>query len=749
MARGLRADIDPGKKFEYLDDPELLKELVIIRPDGLHTVLWYLPTLHCAACVWLLEKLPHTVAGIVEARVSLADGTLDMTIDPKVISVVDAARLLNSLGYPAVARREEVMQREDTRETRALLRRVGIAAVSAANTMMLGDLLFSASSDSMALEHRALFMWLSLIIALPTLTYAAFPFFRSAVGSLLVGVVHLDVPISLGILLLSFSDISAVLQGSGAVYFDSVTCLIFLLLLARYLQRRALFRARASSATTWDLLPSTVHVIDGSSVVEKKLRELAVGDCVRVLPNEIIPCDGVVAHGNSSVAVTFLTGEALPRSVAAGSSVFAGSTNIEAALDLVAREVAASSRLGKILSRIKQDTRSGAAQPRWIDTLSGYFTFVVLALSALGAGVWWYIDAARVFDVVAAFLVVTCPCALGLAVPVTHVVALSQAVKKGIFITSAAAIDILSRAHNIFFDKTGTLTEGRMSVADTWGDSALNPLAAALAAVAPNHPVSRAVADYCGAPGCELRHPRYVPGVGVFASWGDAEVSLGSKNSCATRGVTLGPELEQLVQVWEGEGASVAFLAHQEKVVALFKLRDSVSRNAREVVAVLHAQGASVHIISGDSIGTTRQVALSLGIPKENAHAELSPEQKAEILSHCGGISAMVGDGINDALAMKAADVGIGVRGGIEATLESAQIFISEQNVNGFLRLYQGALRVRAVVTRNLVISFAYNVVCGAAALCGKISPVEAALLMPLSSLSVVISAVATRYFRD
>ena len=751
QSESLGTKVQPSRSYSYLSDPEIRAQIADDLPDGTTRIRFYLPTIHCAACVWILEKLPHVIAGVRESRVSFSAGQIEIVADLRILSLERLAAVLQSIGYPPVPAVASAIERGNRRETRAMLMRIGVAAVCAANTMMIADSLFQSFFTGMEQQFLWLFTWASALIALPAVTYAALPFYRSAIGTLVTGRVHIDLPISIAIIASYLSDLSSVTRGNAGVYFDSITCLIFLLLVARYVQAQSISRARASTATTWDYLPSLVRVSQGALLIEKPLRELVPGDCVEVRPEERVPADATIISGSSSVDDSFLTGESLPRHVAAGDLVLGGSLNIDGVLELNVQQTGHHTRLGKIIERLKNGQGHSTQIEDEVNRLSGYLVGAVLALAA-GTFIYWNaIDSGRALEITISLLVVTCPCALGLAIPITLAVALSQAKTSGLFVQSSQALHNLSRAEHFYFDKTGTLTTGVLTVAHYLGDEAALRIAKSLAQASSIHPVSKALELYCASSSnTELTHIQHHPGKGVQATTTlDIGVSLGSYKWANERAIRISDFFQIEIKSWLNAGMSVSLIEMNRECIGVFGLIDQIAPQARRIVGDLQAAGKQVFILSGDAQIIVDTVADKLSVPVTNVYGDLYPEQKAEIVASDRAIKVLVGDGLNDAQAMQNADVGIGVSGGIEATLEVADIFIARSGLSGFENALHGARQARAVIRRNLAFSIVYNAAAASLAILGHVTPLIAAILMPLSSFCVILSSSLSRYFRE
>ena len=739
---------DPARNYQYLEDEEVISRSVRRLDDRICAIDFSIPSIHCAGCVWLLERLPKVVQGVISASVNFGAARIEVEFDSSILKLSDLARILNSLGYPPVPLEGEAVHGSEDEEERDMLRRIGVAAVSATNTMMLAVSLFQGFFTGIEEPYGSLLRWASALLALPAVTYSAFPFYRTALGSFFLGVLHIDLPISIAIVGAYLAGIYTLTQGGEYVYFDSVTALILLLLVGRYVQRRAISKARASSRTAWDFYPSSVRTIVDGEIVFKRLSELRVGELVEVLPGERIPADAKIVGGHSSVDSSLITGESLPQEKGEGDSVVGGALNVEGTLRLLIQEVGRKSRLGRILQELEACRQTKTHIEDMTSRLSKYFVFGVLLCTASTFVFWYLKDPQRAFECSVAVLIVTCPCALGLAIPAAVSIGMARAQKSSIFVKQSNAFEILSDAEHFYFDKTGTLTNGKLRVESSSLEPRYSPLVKSLALHGQTHPASFAIAEMSSEfQAVEMGQLSLLPGRGVVGEYRGSRVRLGSLKWMRECEVFLSSEMESAIRHQTDLGYSVVLFSVDTDAVGFFSLRDTLHPAARFVVQELKRLGRAIYILSGDSSAVVRTVAAELGIPQENAIGELSPEEKARILQADTHSKIMVGDGVNDAQALKTADLGVGLRGGMEATFESADMFVGSGQLFGFLLALEGSYRLREIIRRNLCFSICYNLLGASAAISGWVTPLTAAFIMPLSSLTVISSSILGRSF--
>jgi Cu2+-exporting ATPase len=733
-----------GRAYSEYDEPSFSERHVEACAEGARLEL-FLEGLHCTACVWLVERLPRVVPGVRRARLDVGRAALDLVFDPAAVRPSAIARALDSLGYPphpsSTARRAG-----ESAHDRALWVRLGVGGALAGNVMLMALALYSgAAGDGV---YAGLFRWGSFLLAIPSVFYCGSVFLRGGWAALRTRTPHMDLPISIGILAGFARSAWNTIHGSGEVYFDSLAVLIFLLLVGRWLQHRHHRGAARALELIAALAPATARRVEDGALREVPAEGVPVGAVVEVRANERIPVDGIILDGCSSVDTAWLTGESLPVEVKPGDRVFAGTENGGATIRVRVEVAGADTRLGRLMHSVEQAQSRRAPIVRLADRVAGHFVLVVLGLSALTFALWSVIDPSRALDHAVALLVVTCPCALGMATPLAVSTALRRAARAGIFFKGGEFLEALARRGTIVFDKTGTLTEGRLELASFVGDSAVTPLLVA-AEQRSAHPMGRAlVAAFASAEALHADEVSEIPGAGIVARVAGHEVKVGSAEfvSDALHVLDAHWELELARQAALGRPAVAVAVDGEVRAVAGFG--DRLRPDARSSLDELRRLGYQVAILSGDQQLVVDSVAGQLG-SLVTARGRMSPEDKLAWIERAksGGPVVMVGDGVNDAAAMAAADVALAVHGGAEASLVTADGFTTVPGVGKVLEAVVGARRTLAAIRRGIAFSLVYNALGVALCMAGRISPLLAAVLMPLSSLTVVTLALRSRTF--
>ncbi|MDQ3371052.1 MAG: heavy metal translocating P-type ATPase metal-binding domain-containing protein, partial [Myxococcota bacterium] len=420
-----------SRSYAELDDDAFAR--VHVRRSGAHaTAALYLEDLRCTACVWLVEAAPRCVPGLVDVRVDMGRGRADVTWDPAACTLSQIAGHLDGVGHPVHPYRGLDRDLQRRREDRALLVKLGVAGAAVGNLMLLAIALYAGMFGGMSRADTTFFRWASMLVALPALGFAATPFFRTALGALRSRRLHLDLPLSIGILAGLGWGTGNVLRGVGEIYFDSLAMLVFLLLVARWVVLRHQRRAASAAELLLALTPSRARRLVAGVVSDVPIDALQLGDRVRVLAGETIPVDGVVATGASSIDAGLLTGESRPVEVTAGARVHAGTVNLAGPLEIDVTATGEATRVGGLVASIEAMSARKAPIERLVDRIAGRFVAIVTSVAALTLVAWSFTSVATGAEHAMALLVVTCPCALALATPLAVTIALGRAARRGI-----------------------------------------------------------------------------------------------------------------------------------------------------------------------------------------------------------------------------------------------------------------------------------------------------------------------------
>lgn len=721
------------EKFLYLDDPEFIAQYAF---ENHRQMRFYLEGVHCVACLWLTEKLPEFVPGVEFLRLNLSSNVATLRLKPHGKFSEAACELLR-LGYrphPVVVGESEMLQKKENQKH---LIRIGIAGMASGNIMLLAVALYAGATGSLA----EIFKWTSFLLFIPILFYCSIPFYKGAWSSLRKKQISIDVPIVFGLFMGTGLSFVNLLRGSNDIYFDSLSTLNFLLLSTRFLLRKVNQQALNLSQLMHFLAPSRGRRrLSDQTYEEVKSDALREGDLVQVLPGECFPADGVIVDGESRINCALLTGESHLLAVKKGSRVHAGTWNQDAPLELRVLTAGPGTRLGKILSSVEEGLTRKAPIVSFLDRVGQAFVVAVFVLSGVGFLVGLNTSWNEAFSRALAISIIVCPCTFALATPLAMSLAIGRAAKRGILVKSAELIERLSHVKTVFFDKTGTLTEGQLQIMD-WKELLPNATQALIALESRSvHPIAKAVVRHfrthlgLNTPIQQVEEFLEKPGVGVSGRIGKNFYQIRSAIEFTTS--TAGEETKNEN---ETETETQIVLWQDDQRAGVLTLADRVRSDSKKAIDDLRTLGLDIYLLSGDLAGPVHRVASYLGIPLQNVVAQASPERKSEILKR-NPKSLMVGEGANDAIALASAYASVAVQGGMEMSIRAAGAYSSKPGVNPIPSLIMISQETMNVIRKNLFFAVVYNIFGIAAALSGYLSPLFAAVLMPMSALTVFLS---------
>jgi Cu2+-exporting ATPase len=691
------------------------------------------PGIRCAGCMSAIETGLGRLTGVLSARVNLSMRRVRVFYDPAVGSVAAVLARMSELGYEARPFDADAMAEIDRDSVgRDLLARLAVAGFAAMNVMLLSVAVWSGAEAA----TRDLLHWISALIALPAIAFAGVPFFRSAMAALAARRLNMDVPISLAVCMTAATSLFETIHGGEHAYFDAGISLIFFLLIGRYLDHRtrAVARSAAAELTALSARAATVIGSDGARLTVS-IEDLGPGELVEVAPGERVPADGCIETGTSDLDRSMVTGETNPEPVGPGTEVHAGMLNLSGPLRVRVAATGEATLLAEIARMIESAERGRTRYDRWADQAARIYAPGVHLVSAAAFIGWLWAtgDWRLAVTIATAVLIITCPCALGLAVPAVHAVAGGRLFRRGIFLKDGGALEQLASVDMVVFDKTGTLTEGRPVLASgPADDDPAWPAAAALAGVS-RHPLSRALTGAAEARGivpAVLAELREIPGAGVEGKLGGDRVRLGRADWV---GATDGPATAVWLRI--GDAAPVEFT-----------FEDVVRADAPVVCDALRARGLKLALFSGDAAGPVASVARKTGIM--DARAGMTPADKLaalEALAHDGRRVLMVGDGINDAPALAAAQASMSPVAASDVSRAAAGLVFTGERLEPVVFALEMARMARARALENFSLAAVYNAVAIPVALMGLVTPLIAALAMSGSSIVVTLNALRLR----
>jgi Cu2+-exporting ATPase len=690
----------------------------------------------CAGCIRKIETGLKQLPGVVDARLNFTNRRLAVDWRPDELEASTVVEALERIGYHAHPFELQRVESDEAKTARKLLMALGVAGFAAMNIMLLSVSVWSGNVSDMTQETRDFFHWLSALIALPAAAYAGQPFFRSAWRALRTRTLNMDVPISLGVLLALGMSLYETATHAPHAYFDSAVMLLFFLLCGRYLEHAMRQRTRAVAGNLAALKAEVAHRFDdGGEVVMVPVAALKPGDRLLVRPGERVPADGTVISGSSDIDESLVTGETMPRKVTAGGTIYTGSLNHSGALTMRVTAAGEGTLIDEVERLLEKASSARSRYLRLSDRAARLYAPLVHATAALTL-LGWLVAGASIHDSIItaiAVLIITCPCALALAIPTVQVVASGALFRSGVILNAGDAIERLAEADVVIFDKTGTLTlpEPRVENAEAFAPDILEH--AARLALSSRHPLAQALAREA-----RMRTPIAgaveEPGQGVRAIIEGSEARLGSAAFCGVAEVA-DPQ---------SDVSSIVFTHAGRR--AVFAIRQRLRADAVAVVRELLARGLDVRILSGDRTSAVEPVAAALDV--SDSQGGLKPADKIaaiERLKACGKRVLMVGDGLNDAPALAAAHVSMSpISAAHIAQTQADAVFLGER-LAPVLHALTTARRSRRLMQQNLWLAVIYNAIAVPVAIAGFVTPLIAAAAMSGSSILVTLNALRVR----
>ena len=713
------------------DNEDVLQDLTS-TVEGLQQIELSIAGMSCAACAWLIEKNLRQHPAVSQVSVNSGTSRCVVRWDPAQAKLSELLQNISQLGYQASPFITDSEEQNYQSEMRAYLRRLAVSGIMSMQVMMLAFGLYFGDYTGIEQQYEGYLRWVSLLLTLPVMIYAAAPFSKSAWRALQSRQLNMDVPIVLALYYTFFASLYATISDSGEVYFESVCMFVFLLQLGKFFEFRARKQARDATSNLLKIMPVTAWLWDGEQATATSARRLQEGDFILVKAGETIPADGVVQSGSSSVDESMLTGEYRAVAKQVNDNVLAGSVNHDGVLIITVNKGLTQSRLGQIISLQQQTLHQKPQLLEKTDKIARFFVQRLLIVASLTFAVWYlFIDADRAFWVTLSVLVATCPCALSLATPTAITCALARLNRKGILIKNQQVLEFLPRLTTVFFDKTGTLTHGQFSIRHLEIHSAdftqaqLLDIMANLEAYS-EHPIAKAFTPHRQSQQ-NLSEVTLKVGSGLSALWlyqGQLlPVKIGNAAFCEVPADAR----------WQ------VFCTIDGKHVASVALADEIRPEISHLLPQLKALGIRFGILTGDSSSQASEIAGQFGI--ETLHSSCSPEDKVRFIQQAvtaGDIVLMVGDGINDSPSFHAAHVSVALDSGTDLSKNQADVVLLQNDLSMLAELIAGAKLAKKVVRQNLLWAVGYNLVIIPLAVCGFVSPYVAVIGMSFSSLLVV-----------
>lgn len=689
---------------------------------------------HCAGCIQKIESRLASNENVQQARLNFSTRRLVIKWSGAEQDANQFVKDIKNLGYGVKPYDSAAEEDENKAQDKFLLMSLGVAGFAMGNIMLLSIGLWITDTETMGAGTRGLLHLVEAFIAIPAVFIAGRPFFRSAFKALKNGHTNMDVPISLALILATGMSLFETLNKGEHVYFDSAVMLMFFLLIGRYLDFKVRLQARSTATDLLSTLTGFAVVIEGSKTKRLPIRDLREGMIIRVASGEKFPVDGVIVEGQTSVDTSLVTGEIVPKNVDKNDEIYAGTVNMGMPVLISVSGSADTSLLAEIVRLMEKAAQGQARYVRFADRAARLYTPIVHSLAALAFLGWFFFGGIGWQDslmIAVTVLIITCPCALGLAVPVVQVLATNSLMKKNILVKSGDALERLAAIDVAVFDKTGTLTLGRPTLEGEYDKDQLK-LAASLAAYS-NHPLSKAIVNTYGSDLYKLDKYVEISGKGIQALYDDQIIRLGSRSWCGDSNADISDKIELWLCVGDARPS-------------VFYFNDIVKHDAKSTLSDLKKSGCSLHLISGDRQIIVDQVAAELMI--DNAYGEMTPVEKfnyIEALKNKNHKTLMVGDGLNDAPVLSNADVSMAPGTAIDMAQNAADIIFMGDDLKSVSYAHTMAYISQKLVKQNFVLAVLYNIVAIPVALFGLVTPLIAALAMSGSSLLVIANSFRLR----
>lgn len=714
--------------------------------DGLREISLIIEGIHCSACVWLNEKVLHKTDGIIEASINYSNNKAKVVWDPEVVKLSQIIKTIRSIGYNAYPYDPKLQEERAISTRKTYYTRILVAVFGSMNIMWLAVAHYAGYFSGMQQSFKDILNVAEFILATPVLFYSGWIFFRGAYYGYKNNIVNMDTLVASGALSAYIYSIYAMVTQRGEVYFDSVVMIITFVLVGKYLEVLSKKHAVDTLDSLMGSTPTEVTTVKDGVKALVSVENIIVGDVIELKPGEKVVIDGSVTWGQGSFDESSLTGENEPLYKKYHDSILSGSICLDSVLHYRASKDASNSMLTSIVNLLESSITKKPRIEQLANSVSGYFSTTILIISLLTFAGWyfWADSFEQALIVAISVIVIACPCALGLATPMATLVGISLAAKRGILFKEASFLETMAKSDILALDKTGTITEGKPSVvtADFYDD--FNPALLHSLVSTSNHPISQGIKTYL-----ETKHEKLealileeiksIEAKGLSASYQGETLIGGNAELLQTLNIAVDADSQN----------ALFFFSINHTLVARFELSDTIREGAAEAIQNIKELGIKVVMLTGDHEQSAQKVAKQVGI--NEVYAKLLPQDKAAMIDQFHKekhIIVMVGDGINDAIALASADISIAMGNGADVAISVSDIVLLDEKPASIYEAYKLSRRTYGAVKENLGFSLLYNVIAVPLAVMGFVNPLVAALSMSLSSLVVVGNSMRIKFLR-
>lgn len=737
----------PTRKYEDSSnfDTESFKDAFIkVNSDGFSDVSLIIEGIHCSACVWLNEKALHRMDGVIEANINFTNNKATIIWADDVVKLSAIIDMVRSIGYNAFAYDASIQEVHANKERKSYYLKMAVAIFASMNIMWIAVAQYAGYFSGITQDIKTILNIAEGILATPVLFYSGWVFFRGAYYGLKTKVVNMDLLVATGALLTYIYSIYITVTEHGEAYFDSVSMIITFVLIGKFLE----VLSKKNAADTLDIIgkhiPSEVKLVIDGAIVACKLDNVKVGDRVVIASGEKILLDGEIVKGEGSFDESNLTGESNPIYKQEGDSIISGTTSIDADVHFIASKDFKHSTLSNLVTLLESAINKKPKIQQIANRLSEHFSSAILALSFSTFFVWWIFGSSFEisFMIGISVIVIACPCALALATPVATLVGLSLGATKGILFKEAAQLETMAKVDTLVLDKTGTITVGKPEVVKVHIYSEFDKVLLHSLTKSSKHPVASGISKYLKEENKNIQEIIFdefiqIPASGIKAKYNDIDVLGGN--------IKL---LEQNdISVEFSTDNTVFYYVVNNKLVAIYELSDKIKDGALKLVKELKSRNIRTIMLTGDNEYIAKKVAKQVGI--ETFLYEQTPESKSEYIDSLHKQKrtvVMVGDGVNDILALSSADIGIVMGSGSDIAVEIGDVVLLNDSLKSLQDAFKISRTTYGLIKQNLFISLAYNAITIPLAMAGYVIPLVAAISMSVSSLLVVANSMRIKY---
>lgn len=742
---GIRVDqVDVGNKYAYIDNDEIREKLLDFSDGGISKITLFVPTIHCASCIWLLENLNTLHSGVITSSVNFPKKQVSITFKDDKISLRQLVELLVSIHYVPEITLDQLDKRDTSKSDRDLLLKIGISGFSFMNVMLYNFPEYLPGGDQLSDMFTSFFGIMSLILALPVVIYCANDYYLSAFKGLKHKIINIDVPITLGVFTLFIQSTYEVISGNGIGYMDSLIGLVLFLLVGKWYQGKT-YQALSFERDYKSYFPVAVTKINSGNEETIPLSKLLVKDRIIIRNQEIIPADSILMTGNANIDYSFVTGESIPVSKKIGDNIFAGGRQVGSIIEIEVVKEVEQSYLTQLWNQDNKNNESETKLDNLVNKVSEYFTIIIL-LIALSAAIYWLIyDPSLAIFAFTSVLIIACPCALALTVPFTFGSTMRQFGRRGFYIKNTEVVEKLRNIDTIIFDKTGTITINNTMKTQFIGKKLTTEQLSIIKSLASNssHPLSATVKESID---IQKLYPvdkfQEIPSLGITGIVDGKQINMGSCKFVTGKDDDMPDSTNVYVFI-------------EDSILGYFKLENMYRKGLSEVIGKLNST-YNLFLLSGDNDAEKSNLSPIFGF-RDNLKFNQNPTDKMDFVKvqkENGNRVLMIGDGLNDAGALMESDIGLTIADDIYSFSPACDGIIESSNFDQLPKFISFARTSMGVVIISFIISFVYNIIGLYFAVQGNLSPLIAAILMPISSVSVVafatfsINYLAKRKFR-